>query len=59
MYETPADLDHLQGLIDVSMASASVQLRSIAHEGRRLSADQVAEILQGKRQMAVATVTAS
>jgi general stress protein 26 len=59
MYETRAELDHIQALIDKSMASASLQLRSIAHEGRRLSADQVTEILQGKRQMAVATVTRS
>jgi hypothetical protein len=48
---------HMQALIDRSMQSASGQLRSIARPNRRLSAAQVCDVLKGKRQMAVATVT--
>jgi hypothetical protein len=59
MYESDDELACLQRLIEESMAQASARLRSIAHERRRLSATQVAEILQGAKQMAVATVTAS
>jgi predicted pyridoxine 5'-phosphate oxidase superfamily flavin-nucleotide-binding protein len=59
MYETEGELSSLQALIDRSMAAASPQLRSIAHEGRRLSAVQMVDVLRGKAQMAVATVTAS
>jgi hypothetical protein len=57
VYETADELARLQRLIDMSMAGASEQLRSIAHERRRLSAAEVTEILQGPAQMAVATVT--
>jgi hypothetical protein len=48
----------MQALIDRSMRSASEQLRSIARLNRRLSAAQVCDVLRGKAQMAVATVTA-
>jgi general stress protein 26 len=58
MYETGAELAHLQAMIDRSMQSASEQLRSIARPDRRLSAAQLADALRGKAQMAVATVTA-
>jgi Pyridoxamine 5'-phosphate oxidase len=58
MYESDAELTRLQRLIDESMEAASEQLRSIAHEGRRLSATALVEVLRGKAQMAVATVTA-
>ncbi len=57
MYETTTEIGALQALIDESMAGASEQLRSIAHEGRRLSSEQVLEVLHGPAQMAVATVT--
>jgi len=58
MYDTADELAQLQELIDMSMAAASEQLRSIAHDKRRLSAAQVVDVLQGPAQMAVATVTA-
>jgi hypothetical protein len=58
VYETEAELARLQAMIDASMSAASGQLRAIAGPERRLSAAQVVEVLQGKRQMAVATVTA-
>jgi Pyridoxamine 5'-phosphate oxidase len=59
MYETASELAQLQELIDGSMQGASEQLRLIAHERRRLSAAQLVHVLQGKAQMAVATVTAN
>lgn len=59
MYETADEVAALQELIDASMAGASQQLRSIAHAGRRLSAEQVISVLVGPAQMAVATVTAA
>jgi hypothetical protein len=59
VYETAEELGQLQELIDGSMQGASEQLRSIAHERRRLSAAQVVEVLRGHAQMAVATVTAN
>lgn len=58
MYETAAEVAELQALIDASMAGASLQLRTIANERRRLSAEQVIEVVRGPVQMAVATVTA-
>ena len=59
MYETEDELASLQALIERSMAAASPQLRSTAPEGRRLSAAQLVDVLRGKAQMAVGTVSAS
>ncbi len=47
----------LQRLLDESMASAGPHLSSIIDEGRRLSAAQVVERLQGMRLLVLATVT--
>ena len=58
MYETSEQVAAMQALIDESMRSASKQLQGIARPDRRLSAEQVIEVLRGKRQMAVATTSA-
>jgi uncharacterized pyridoxamine 5'-phosphate oxidase family protein len=58
MHETPADLARLQELIDRSYASGGAHLLSIHTPERRLSAEQVAERLQGMCLLALATVTA-
>lgn len=58
MHETSADLEALQRLIDSSYAAAGVHLLSIHDPSRRLSAEQVAERLQGMCLLTLATVTA-
>ena len=58
MHETPADLARLQELIDRSYASAGAHLLRIHSPERRLSAEQVAERLQGMCLLALATVSA-
>jgi len=58
MLETPADLDHLQQLLDRSAAGAGSHLRGIVTEERRLSAAQLCPRLAGMRLLVVATVTA-
>ncbi|HLF71439.1 MAG TPA: pyridoxamine 5'-phosphate oxidase family protein [Dehalococcoidia bacterium] len=57
MFETEAQLDGLQALIDASFANAGAHLLSISRPDRRLSARQVATLLQGTRHVAFATVT--
>jgi nitroimidazol reductase NimA-like FMN-containing flavoprotein (pyridoxamine 5'-phosphate oxidase superfamily) len=57
MHETPADIARLQELIDRSYASAGAHLLRIHSPERRLSAEQVAERLEGMRLLALATVT--
>jgi uncharacterized pyridoxamine 5'-phosphate oxidase family protein len=58
MYETPEDLDELQGLLDRSFARAGSHLLSIFDAERRLNAEQLSEILTGVRILNLATVTA-
>jgi nitroimidazol reductase NimA-like FMN-containing flavoprotein (pyridoxamine 5'-phosphate oxidase superfamily) len=58
MLETPEELDSLQQILDRSAAGAGPHLRGIITDGRRLSAVQVCERLQGMRLLVVATVTA-
>jgi general stress protein 26 len=58
MLETPEELDHLQQLLDRSMAGAGEHLRGIITDERRLPAAELARRLQGMRLLAVATVTA-
>src|SRR5512132_3692539 len=58
MKETQEDLSRLQELLDRSYASAGPHLLRIHTPERRLSAEQVAERLQGMRLLALATVTA-
>ena len=58
MHETAADIARLQALIDGSYAAAGPHLLSIHTPERRLSAEQVAERLQGMCLLALAPVTA-
>jgi general stress protein 26 len=58
MLETPAELDRLQEILNTSMATAGPHLRDIITEQRRLSAVQLAEMLQGMRLLVLATTTA-
>jgi hypothetical protein len=58
MYETPAELDALQQLLDTSFASASRHLTSIMEPDRRLTAAQLGADLSGIAVLNIATVTA-
>ncbi|HWV34364.1 MAG TPA: pyridoxamine 5'-phosphate oxidase family protein [Thermomicrobiales bacterium] len=58
MYETQADLDRLQALLDESHASMGEHMRGIITPARRLSARELADTLQGMRLLSLATVTA-
>jgi nitroimidazol reductase NimA-like FMN-containing flavoprotein (pyridoxamine 5'-phosphate oxidase superfamily) len=57
MHETPDDLAALQALLDRSYHAAGAHMRRIITPERRLSAEQVAERLQGMCLLALATVT--
>jgi hypothetical protein len=57
VHETAEDLATLQELIDRSYASAGEHLLRIHEPERRLTAEQVAERLQGMRLLVLATVT--
>jgi nitroimidazol reductase NimA-like FMN-containing flavoprotein (pyridoxamine 5'-phosphate oxidase superfamily) len=57
MHETPEDLRALQGLLDRSYEAAGPHLLAIHTPERRLTAEQVAERLQGMVLLALATVT--
>ena len=58
MHETPEDLAQLQELIDRSYAGAGTHLLRIHTPERRLTAEQVADELDGMTLLALATVTA-
>lgn len=58
MIETPEELDHLQALLDTSMAGAGPHLRDIIDDDRRLDVRQLTARLQGMRLLVLATVTA-
>ncbi|HEX6711833.1 MAG TPA: pyridoxamine 5'-phosphate oxidase family protein [Thermoleophilaceae bacterium] len=58
MHETAEDLGALQALLDRSYASAGAHLLRIHTPERRLSAEGVAERLQGMVLLSLATVTA-
>lgn len=58
MHETPDDLARLQDLLDRSYAAAGEHLLSIHEPKYRMSAEQVAEALQGMVLLNLATVTA-
>ncbi len=59
MHETPDDLRDLQRVLDESYAKAGEHLRSIFTPERRMSAEEVAKLLQGVFVLNVATVTAA
>jgi hypothetical protein len=58
MYETDADIDALQALLDTSHARSSSHLQSIIHGDRVLSARDLTALLTGMKVLTVATVTA-
>ena len=58
MLETPEEMATLQVLLDDSMASAGPHLRDIITDERRLTAEELADRLQGMRLLVLATVTA-
>lgn len=58
MYETEAEINALQALLDASHARATDHLRSIITGDHRLSARDLAAVLTGMRVLSVATVTA-
>ncbi len=58
MYETQAEIDELQRLLDASFARASTHLTSIMTRERRMTAQRVVELLTGIAVLNVATVTA-
>ena len=58
MLESPEELDHLQDLLDRSMAGAGPHLRDIIGPERRLDALELTERLTGMRLLVLATVTA-
>jgi hypothetical protein len=58
VFESAADLDRLQALLDSSLAGATEHLRSIVRPGERaLTARQVVEVCRSMCTLAVATVT--
>ncbi len=58
VHETPSDLAELQSLLDESMAGAGGHLSSIITPSRRLTAQQVSDLLIGMSLLSLATVTA-
>jgi uncharacterized pyridoxamine 5'-phosphate oxidase family protein len=58
VHETPEDIRALQGLLDASYDAAGSHLRSITTPERRVSAEDLAELLTGMCLLVVATVTA-
>jgi uncharacterized pyridoxamine 5'-phosphate oxidase family protein len=58
VHETPEDLAALQDVLDRSYANAGPHLLRIHAPERRLTAEQIAERLQGMVLLALATVTA-
>jgi uncharacterized pyridoxamine 5'-phosphate oxidase family protein len=56
--ESPEEIERLQQLLDRSAAGAGKHLRSVITEDRRISAEEMCQLLQGMRLLVVATVTA-
>lgn len=57
MFETEAELDEIQVLIDAHMARANKHMLNIVTPERRLTARQIAKYLVGTKHVAFATVT--
>jgi uncharacterized pyridoxamine 5'-phosphate oxidase family protein len=57
MHETSADLAALQDLLDASYERMGVHMRSIHTPERRVTADDLAQVLRGVRVLDLATVT--
>jgi len=59
MYESTAELDALQRLLDQSHTHGGAHLQSISTIERRLDAERLCELLTGVQILSLATVTAS
>jgi hypothetical protein len=60
MFETQAELDELQALLDASLSGSTAHLRSIVTPGERtVGARRLVDVLTGMRTLSIATVTAS
>ncbi len=60
MYETDAELDELQAMLDTSLSRSTEHLRSIIKAGERtLSAKQLVQVITGMCTLALSTVTAT
>jgi uncharacterized pyridoxamine 5'-phosphate oxidase family protein len=57
MFETEAEIETLQAMLDAHMARANEHMRDIVTPERRLTARQVVTYLQGTKHIAFATVT--
>ncbi|HET7181745.1 MAG TPA: pyridoxamine 5'-phosphate oxidase family protein [Candidatus Limnocylindrales bacterium] len=57
MFETEAEIQSLQSMLDAHMARANEHMRAIVRPERRLSARQLVTYLQGTKHVAFATVT--
>lgn len=58
MHETSEDLHELQAVLDASYAASGHHLREVITPERRLTAQQVSDLLTGMRLLVLATVTA-
>ncbi len=58
MYESEAELDELQQLLDASLSRSSGHLRSIVAGERTLTARQLVDVVAGMCTLALSTVTA-
>lgn len=58
MYETEAELQDMQTLLDASLARSTAHLRSIVTGERSLTAEQLARVLTGMCVLVLSTVTA-
>ena len=60
MYETEAELDELQALLDRSLSQSTAHLQSIVVAGERtLTARQLVRVVTGMSTLAISTVTAT
>ncbi|MQA04761.1 MAG: pyridoxamine 5'-phosphate oxidase family protein [Streptosporangiales bacterium] len=59
MFETQAELDELQQLLDKSLARSTAHLQSIVRPDRSLTAAQLVRVSQGMCTLALSTVTAA
>ena len=55
MFETEAEIEELDGLLDRTLAHANKHLTAIVKPERRLNARQVVRYLQGTKHVAFAT----
>ncbi len=59
MYEQPEDLTRLQSVLDASYERAGAHLRTVFVARKRISAEELPELLPGVQILSLATVTAA